>query len=82
MKLLSVCAVSYTHLAVSMLIYGCESWIMRKRDKSRIQAEEMKFLRSVKGCSNKIDLEMERLENIYNLNDEIGLHRRLWMIED
>ena len=40
-------------MAVPMLLYGTESWITRKRDKNRIQAAEMKFLRSAKGCSEQ-----------------------------
>ena len=51
-------------MAVPMLLYKSESWIKRKRDKSRIQAAEIKFRRSVKGLKflTKIYLETKRLE--------------------
>jgi hypothetical protein len=38
-------------MAVRTLLYGSECWTMRKRDTQKIQAAEMRFLRSVKGCT-------------------------------
>jgi hypothetical protein len=37
-------------MAVTVLLYGSETWTLRKRDWNRIQAAEMKYLRTVKGC--------------------------------
>jgi hypothetical protein len=38
-------------MAVPVLLYGSETWTLRKRDWNRIQAAEMKYLRTVKGCT-------------------------------
>jgi hypothetical protein len=39
-------------MAVPVLLYGSETWTSRKRDWIRIQAAEMKYLRTVKGCTS------------------------------
>jgi hypothetical protein len=36
-------------MAVPLLLYGSETWTVKKEDKMRIQAEKMKFSWSVKG---------------------------------
>jgi hypothetical protein len=38
-------------MAVPALLYGSETWTPIKRDWNRIQAAEMKYLRTVKGCT-------------------------------
>jgi hypothetical protein len=38
-------------MAVTVLLYGSETWTPRQRDWKRIQAAEMKYLRTVKGCT-------------------------------
>jgi hypothetical protein len=38
-------------MAVPVLLYGSETWTLTKRDWNRIQAAEMKYLRTVKGCT-------------------------------
>ena len=45
-------------VAVPTLTYGCESWVLREREKSRLQAVEMRVLRKIAGVS--------RLDNIRN----------------
>jgi hypothetical protein len=44
----------YKVMATPVLLYGCETRTLKKRDWNRIQAAEMKYLRTVKGCS-KLD---------------------------
>jgi hypothetical protein len=41
----------YKIMTVPVLLYGSETWTPRKRDWNRIQAAEMKYLRTVKGCT-------------------------------
>jgi hypothetical protein len=36
-------------MAIPTLLYGLECWTLTKRQKSRLEAEEMRFLRSVAG---------------------------------
>jgi hypothetical protein len=57
----------YKIMAVLVLLYGSETWTPRKRDWNRIQAAEMKYLRTVKGCSR---LDQIRNEDIRN---ELGI---------
>jgi hypothetical protein len=38
-------------VAVSTGLYGSEAWVMSARDRSRLQAVEMHFLRSVAGLT-------------------------------
>jgi hypothetical protein len=54
-------------MAVPVLLYGSETWTLRKRDWNRTQAAEMKYLRTVKGC---IRLDQIRKEDIRN---ELGI---------
>jgi hypothetical protein len=42
---------SYKIMAVPVLFYGSETWTPRKSNWSRIQAAEMKYLRTIKGCT-------------------------------
>jgi hypothetical protein len=44
----------YKVMAIPVLLHGCEIWTLKKTDCNRIQAAEMKYLRTVKGCT-KID---------------------------
>jgi hypothetical protein len=39
-------------MAVPVILYGSETWTLRKRDWNRIQAAEMKYLITVKGCAS------------------------------
>jgi hypothetical protein len=57
----------YKIMAVPVLLYGSETWTPRKSDWNRIQAEEMKYLRTVKGCTR---LDQIRNEDIRN---ELGI---------
>jgi hypothetical protein len=54
-------------MTVPVLLYGREIWTMRKRDWNTIQAAEMKYLRTVKGCTR---LDQIRNEDIRN---ELGI---------
>jgi hypothetical protein len=39
----------YTVVARPTLLYGSETWVTTKRDMTRLEVAEMRFLRSVKG---------------------------------
>jgi hypothetical protein len=44
----------YKVMALPVLLYGSETWTIKTKDMSKIQATEMRYLRSVKGCT-KLD---------------------------
>jgi hypothetical protein len=50
-------------LAVPVFLYGSERWTPRKRDWNRIQAAEMKCLRTVKGCTGLYQIRNEDIKN-------------------
>jgi hypothetical protein len=39
----------YKYLAGPILVYGSESWSMRKKHESKVESTEMKLFRSAKG---------------------------------
>jgi hypothetical protein len=71
----------YKIIAVPVLLYGGETRTLRKREWNRIQAAEMKCLRTVKGCTR---LDQVRNENIINdlgifpLIEKIIEYRNKW----
>ena len=54
----------YNVVARPTLLYGSETWITTKRDMTRLEAAEMRFLKSVKGYTrlDKIRREVIRKE--------------------
>jgi hypothetical protein len=70
-------------MAISMLLYGCETWTLKRRDLNRILAAEMKYLWTVK-CFLKVD--QVRNKNILNdfgispLYENITEYRDKWKI--
>jgi hypothetical protein len=43
----------YKVMAVPTILYGSEVWVTKERQLSRVQAAEMRYLRSVKGCTRE-----------------------------
>ena len=41
----------YEAVVIPMLSYGCETWVLNERGKSRLQATEMRVLRKITGVS-------------------------------
>ena len=41
----------YDVMAVPLLLYGCESWVLRSAQLRKVEAAEMRFLRGMRGCS-------------------------------
>ena len=41
----------YNAVVVTILVYGCETWVLKDRDKMRLQGAEMKVFRSVVGVT-------------------------------
>ena len=41
----------YSVMVVPMLTYGCDSWVLREREKTRLQVSEMSVLRKLAGVT-------------------------------
>jgi hypothetical protein len=68
-------------MAVSVLLCGSDTWTLRKRDWNRIQAAEMKYLRTDKGCTRLDQIRNEDLRNelgISPLSEKIIDYRNKW----
>jgi hypothetical protein len=65
----------YKVMAVSDGRYDSENWVLTEKDKNRIQAAEMRFLRPTMGVTRQNRLTNEAIRktlNTNNLNDTIG----------
>jgi hypothetical protein len=68
-------------MSVPVLMYGSEAWTIKKNYISRIQSAEMKFLRSVKGCTRMDHTRNEEIRTeleMYAIQDKITEHRIRW----
>jgi hypothetical protein len=67
-------------MAVPVILYGSETWTPRKRDWNRIQVAEMKYLRTVKGCTRLDQIRNEDIRNefISPLSEKIIEYRNTW----
>ena len=68
-------------MAEPVLSYGSELWTVTKRQESRIQASEMKFLRQVKGCTRRDCIRNEDIRrelNVYNMNERLQRYKHQW----
>ena len=62
-------------VAIPALTYGCEAWVLTEREKSRLQATEMKVLRKIAGVT--------RLDQVKNetVRDRLRLEPVLKKVE-
>ena len=68
-------------MAVPMLAYGSETWTLNKKQQSKIQASEMKFLRSVKGCTKRDLITNQSIREelgIFNMNERLKDLKQNW----
>jgi hypothetical protein len=69
-------------MAVSAGLYGSEKRVLTEKDNNRIQAAEMRFLRSTMGVTKQDRLPNEAIRkktlNMYSLNDTISKYRDNW----
>jgi len=72
----------YTFVARLTLLYGSETWVTTTRDMTRLEAAEMRFLKSVKGYTklDKIRSEVIRKElEICGIQDVRSKHKQNWI---
>jgi hypothetical protein len=68
----------YKVMAISASLYGNKNWVLTEEDKNRIQAAEMRFLRSTMGVTRQDRLTKDAIKktlNVYSLNDTISKYR-------
>jgi hypothetical protein len=72
----------YKVVARPTLLYGSEKWVTTKRDMTRLEAAEMRLLRSVKGYTrpDKIRSEVIRKElEISGIQDVRAKYKQNWI---
>jgi len=72
----------YKVVARPSLLYGSETWVTSKRDMTRLEAAELRFLRSVKGYTrlDRIRSEVIRKEpEISRIQDVRLKHKQNWI---
>jgi len=72
----------YKVVARPSLLYGSETWVTTKRDMTRLEAAEMRFLRSVTGCTrlDKIRSEVIRKAlEISGIQDVRPIYKQNWI---
>jgi hypothetical protein len=71
----------YKVMAVSAGLYGSKNWVLTEKDKNRIQAGEMRFVRATLGVTRPDRLTNEAIRKtlkVDNLNDTINKYRDNW----
>ena len=58
-------------------LYGSETWVTTKRDMTRLEAAEMRCLRSVKTGQNKKRSHKERTRDLWNTRRETQIQTKL-----
>lgn len=69
-------------MAVPAGLYGSEIWTMTKGEKSRLQASEMRFLRSTLGITRRYKIRNDDIRkelNIFNLCDKVDEYKKSWL---
>jgi len=66
----------YKVVARPSLLYGSETWVTMKRDMTRLEAAEMRFLRSVTGYTR---LDKIRSEEISGIQDGRLKYKQNWI---
>jgi hypothetical protein len=54
--------------------YGNENWVLTEKDKNRIQAAEMRFLRSMLGVTRQDSLTNEAIQKTLKVNSLMTSH--------
>jgi hypothetical protein len=70
-------------MAVSAGLYRSENWVLTEKDKNRIQAAEMRFLRSKLGVTRQNRLTNEAIKEtlkVNSFNNTISKYRGIWLI--
>jgi hypothetical protein len=72
----------YKVMALPVLLYGSETWTIKTKDMSKIQATEMRYLRSVKGCTKLDHIKNEDIRKELDIDStqyKIANYRKKWI---
>lgn len=69
-------------MAVSVVLYGCDSWMTRKSDWNKIQVAKMKYFRPIMECTKtghvrNYGIRKEEL-NTFSISETVILYRNKW----
>ena len=67
----------YKVVARPTLLFGSETWVTTKRKMTRLEAAEMRFLRSVKTRQNKKRSHKKRTRDLWNTRRESQIQTKL-----
>ena len=68
-------------VAIAALTYGCESWVLTEREKSRLQATEMRVLRKIAGVTRLDQVRNETVRDRLRLEPvlkKVDRRRECW----
>ena len=74
----------YNAMVVPMMTYGCESWVLREKEKSRLQATEMSVLRKVAGVTTMDHIRNEEIRHRLqqrSIVDVVRERRERWRVK-
>ena len=60
----------YNAMVVPMMTYGCEPWVLREKEKARLQATEMSVLRKIAGVTRLDCIRKRKLGIVYSSRDQ------------
>ena len=67
-----------------MMTYGCELWVLREKEKSRLKATEMRILRKVAGVTRMDHIRNEEIRHRLQqrlIMDVVRERRERWRVE-
>ena len=68
-------------MAVPVLMYGCVNWSLKRSDKRKIEAAEMRFLGSMAGYTlwdKKRSSDIREQLGIFNINNKLTQYKINW----
>jgi hypothetical protein len=68
-------------MTVPTLLYGCETWVLNRSDKRKIETAEMRFLRHVAGYTRRDEISNSSIRSelqIFDINDKITDKKKKW----
>ena len=74
----------YNAMVLPMMTYGCESWVLREKEKFRLQATEMSILRKVAGVTRMDHIRNEEIRHRLQqrlIVDEVRERRERWRVK-